>query len=118
MNKYITIVNLDNKIFRSVSNSGNGEVSDATLFQYKQDGPMIMASYSGGSIREGSLLGQIDEEGVLTFSYQHYNTDNDFRTGRCVSTPETMSNGKLRYHETWEWTNGLEGKGTSIIEEV
>ena len=101
-----------------MSNSGNGEVSNATLFHYRQNGAAIMASYSGGSIREGTLLGQIDEDGVLTFSYQHYNMENEFRTGRCVSTPEFLGNGKLRYHESWEWTNGLAGTGTSVIEEV
>ena len=114
----MSIVNLDNKTFRSVSNSENGEVDMETLFHYTQDGTMISASYSGGSIREGNLIGQIDHEGVLSFAYQHYNINNEFRTGKCISTPERMSNGKLRYHESWEWTNGLEGKGASIIEEL
>jgi len=118
MNKCTTIESLDNKTFRSVSNSGNGEVSEATTFHYQQNGSMIMASYSGGTIKDGNLLGQIDEEGILTFAYQHYNTDNEFRTGRCTSTPELLSNGKIRYHESWEWTGGLEGSGESIIEEV
>ena len=118
MNKCTTIESLDNKTFRSVSNSGNGEVSEATTFRYQQTGSMITANYSGGTIREGNLLGQIDKEGILTFAYQHYNTNNEFRTGRCTSTPERLPNGKLRYHESWEWTGGLEGSGQSIIEEV
>ncbi len=114
----MSIVNLDNKTFRSVSNTGNGEVDMETLFHYTQDGNMISASYSGGGIREGNLIGQMDQEGVLSFAYQHFNIDNEFRSGRCVSKPERMANGKLRYHESWEWTNGLEGKGDSIIEEI
>lgn len=118
MNKCTTIESLDNKTFRSVSNSGNGEVSEATTFHYQQNGNTIMASYSGGSIKEGNLLGLIDEDGILTFAYQHYNTDNELRTGRCTSIPELLANGKIRYHESWEWTGGLEGSGQSIIEEV
>ena len=114
----MSIVNLDNKTFRSVSNTENGEVDMETIFHYYQDGIMIRAIYSGGSIREGSLLGQIDQEGILSFAYQHYNIHNEFRTGRCTSTPERMSDGKLRYHESWEWTDGLKGTGVSIIEEL
>ena len=112
------MVNLDNKTFRSVSNSGNGEVTEQTLFYYQQQGSMVRAEYGGGTIRNGNLLGQIDESGILTFAYQHYNTDDEFRTGRCTSMPEELPNGKLRYHESWEWTGGLEGRGESIIEEV
>lgn len=118
MNKCKTIVSVDNKTFRSLSNSGNGEVTDKTIFHYRQNGTMIMAEYHGGGIKIGNLLGQIDESGILTFAYQHYNVANEFRTGNCISTPEVLPNGKLRYYETWEWTNGLEGNGQSIIEEV
>ena len=119
MNKYNnSFVNLDNKTFRSVSNSGNGEVSDATVFHYRQNGPVVMAEYGGGAIKSGNLLGRIDSSGVITMTYQHFNVANELRTGRCVSTPEILPNGKLRYHESWEWTGGLEGSGASIIEEM
>lgn len=118
MKKQIQQVNLDKKTFRSVSNSGNGEVTGETLFHYQQNGTMVMAKYGGGTIRNGNLLGQIDATGTLTFAYQHFNVDNEFRTGRCIATPEKMPNGKLRYHESWEWTGGLEGQGQSIIEEI
>lgn len=118
MNKCTTIVCVDNKTFRSISNEGNGEVSTETIFNYQQEGLMVTAHYRGGSIKEGNLLGRIDKNGILTFAYQHYNTDNEFRTGRCTSIPEILSSGKLRYHESWEWTGGLEGSGESIIEEI
>lgn len=38
-------------------------------------------------------------------------------TGICHSIPEILSNGKIRLHETWEWTSGDLSKGQSIIEE-
>jgi hypothetical protein len=39
-------------------------------------------------------------------------------TGICFSTPEILENGKIRLHESWEWTSGDQSKGTSIIEEL
>ncbi|WP_321538875.1 hypothetical protein [Flavobacterium piscinae] len=38
-------------------------------------------------------------------------------TGICHSKPEIMENGKIRLHETWQWTSGDYSNGESIIEE-
>ncbi len=35
-----------------------------------------------------------------------------------VGRPEILPDGRLRLHEHWEWTNGAQGRGESIIEEV
>ncbi len=42
--------NLDGKIFQSIENTENGEVSSETLFHYHQDGEIVSADYSGGNI--------------------------------------------------------------------
>jgi hypothetical protein len=39
-------------------------------------------------------------------------------TGKCFSKPEILINGKIRLHETWQWTSGDFLSGTSIIEEI
>jgi hypothetical protein len=39
-------------------------------------------------------------------------------TGKCFSKPEILTNGKIRLHETWQWTSGDLSTGTSIIEEI
>lgn len=39
-------------------------------------------------------------------------------TGICNSKLEILHNGKIRLHETWQWTSGDKSKGESIIEEV
>ncbi len=111
-------ISYHNKSFRSVNNSTNGEVSSDTLFHYQQNGHIISAEYSGGAIPKGTLLGRIKEDGKIEMRYQHFNTDKEFRCGRCVSTPEVLENGKIRLHESWEWTTGRRGSGKSIIEEV
>jgi len=106
------------KEFRSVSNSQSGEVSDETTFYYQQKGAVISARYQGGAIREGNILGKVEADGTIQMSYQHWNKDNEFRAGICTSTPEKLPNGKIRLHESWEWTNGIHGSGESIIEEI
>ena len=110
--------NYHNKIFRSVGNTDNGEVSSATAFHYQQKGNIITATYAGGSIVKGHLIATVNEEGVLNMRYHHINTSGELMTGVCLSTPERLENGKIRLHESWQWTCGDYSKGTSIIEEI
>ena len=110
--------NYNHKIFRSVSNSTNGEVSNETIFAYKQSGNIVTAIYHGGSIVQGSLIALADNEGKLDMRYQHVNDQQQLMTGSCISTPEIMSNGKLRLYEQWQWTCGDMSSGESIIEEI
>jgi hypothetical protein len=35
-----------------------------------------------------------------------------------ISRPEILANGKIRLHESWEWTSGDKSTGKSIIEEL
>lgn len=114
----MTRINYDNRRFASVSNSANGEVSTATVFEYHQDGALVWASYSGGSIVYGTLLAQVDEQDCLDMRYQHLNTAGELMTGRCHSTPEVLPDGRLRLHEQWQWTSGDGSAGTSVIEEI
>lgn len=106
---------VDDRYFTAVSNSGSGEVSEQTIFCYHQKGGVIWAEYSGGSIVKGFLVGKMDEDHHLHFSYQHMNKDGELRTGSCDSEPRTVD-GRLRFIEKWKWTEGEEG--TSVIEEI
>lgn len=108
----------NNKLFKSVSNSGTGEVSPETVFHYHQEGNIVWATYKGGSILLGNLIAKADENGYLTMRYQHLNSQQEFMTGICTSRPEIMANGKIRLYEEWQWTSGDYSRGSSIIEEV
>ena len=66
----------------------------------------------------GYLFGTTDNEGMLAFCYQHLNRKKEIRTGRCLSTPEIMQDGRIRLTERWEWTNGDMSQGTSTIDEI
>jgi hypothetical protein len=112
------MIDYNDRTFRSVSNSANGEVSNETFFYYKQQGYHITAVYKGGNIVDGSLSATVDEGGNLSMRYQHINTNGQFLTGVCFSKPEIMPNGKIRLHEKWRWTCGDYSNGESVAEEV
>lgn len=111
-------INYDNKKFRSVENSATGEVGAETVFHYQQSGNIVWAEYSGGAIAKGHLIAKCYAEGSLEMRYHHINTSGELMTGICRSTPEILSDGRIRLNETWQWTCGDGSSGTSVIEEV
>ncbi|MGD1894256.1 MAG: n-acetylglutamate synthase [Cyclobacteriaceae bacterium] len=112
------MINYHNKVFRSLSNSESGEVNEETRFYYQQSGRIVTATYEGGAILQGQLIAAVDETGTLDMRYQHVNNKGELMTGKCVSTPEVLDNGKLRLHDRWQWTSGDHSSGTSVVEEV
>lgn len=111
-------INYDGRVFKTAQNSDNGEVSDETIFHYKQEGNVVSAEYRGGEIIFGNLVAKVFEDYSLEMSYQHLNMKGELMTGRCLSTPEVLPDGRLRLHERWQWTNGDHTSGESIIEEI
>ena len=107
-----------NKKFKPISNSANGETSAETTFLYQQSGNVLSSSYSGGQILKGQLIGLVDKEGNIEMRYQQINIKGELMTGICQSTPEIQPSGKIRLHETWQWTSGDLSKGESVLEEL
>ncbi|EON75841.1 hypothetical protein ADIS_3732 [Lunatimonas lonarensis] len=112
------MINYNNRKFRPVSNSENGETSADTVFLYKQIGDVLTSSYSGGEILQGHLMGQVDAEGNIEMCYHQINRRGELNSGLCRSRPELMENGKIRLFETWQWFTGDKSKGESILEEI
>ncbi len=111
-------INYNNKTFIPVENSENGETSEDTIFKYRQSGKILTSEYSGGHIQKGHLIGLVDENGNIEMRYHQVNDKGELMTGICFSKPEILANGKIRLHETWEWTSGDKSKGNSILEEI
>jgi hypothetical protein len=111
------MINYNGKKFSPVSNSENGETSSETTFIYKQIGNILTSEYEGGKIKKGHLIGLVDENGNIDMRYHQVNDKGEIMTGVCKSIPEIMDNGKIRLHESWQWTSGDKSKGESIIEE-
>lgn len=108
----------NNRFFRPVANSENAETSGETLFHYKQEGNILTSEYKGGKIVKGHLIAWVDEKGNIDMRYHQINDKGEIMTGICHSKPEILPNGKIRLHETWQWTSGDKSSGNSILEEV
>ena len=113
-------LNYDGRIFVTKTNTSNGEVDSSTRFEYHQsnDGSIVWAEYKGGSILKGFLVATVQSDGSLDARYEHVNLEHVLMTGRCISTPEQLSDGRLRLHERWQWTSGDLTAGSSVVEEL
>ena len=111
-------INYDERVFRSVQNSETGEVSGETVFHYHQKDALVWAHYAGGAIVFGQLIAKVLGDGSLEMRYQHLNQKGELMTGKCLSTPEIMTGGKIRLREKWQWTSGDLSSGKSVVEEI
>ncbi len=113
----MTLINYNGKIFKPISNTENAETSAETLFYYHQKGNVVTAEYAGGKIKSGHLIALVNKDGNLEMRYHQINNEDVLMTGICKSIPEILPNGKIRLHETWQWTSGDFSSGESMIEE-
>ena len=111
-------INYNNRKFRPISNSENGEVTSEMIFHYKQQGDILTCSYRGEKIIQGHLLGIVSASGSIDMRYHQVSKDGQMMTGVCCSTPEVLENGKIRLMEEWKWTFPDQSSGKSILEEV
>nr|WP_322624983.1 n-acetylglutamate synthase [uncultured Flavobacterium sp.] len=112
------MIHYNGKTFRPVQNTENGETSGKTLFIYYQRGNILTSEYSGGKIISGHLIGLVADDGSIDMRYHQVNSEGELMTGICKSVPEVLPNGKIRLHETWQWTSGDGSAGHSVLEEV
>ncbi|MCP9766668.1 n-acetylglutamate synthase [Lacihabitans sp. LS3-19] len=112
------MIDYNQKKFKPVTNTENGDTSSETIFEYFQNRNTLTSEYSGGKIIAGHLIGIVDELGNIDMRYHHINIEGEIMTGICKSMPEILPNGKIRLHEKWQWTSGDCSEGESILEEV
>ena len=113
-----SVIDYAGRRFRSVENTGSGEVGPETVFHYEQEDDVVRATYGGGDVRSGTLVATVDAEGNLDARYQHVNAAGVLMTGECRTTPEVLPDGRLRLHEEWRWTSGDGSSGRSVVEEI
>ena len=110
-------INLDNRVFKPMLLSSNGEVNDLTIFRYYQKDNVVWAEYSGGEIIKGFLIGT-NLSNCLNFNYQHINKKQALKTGKCKSEIQLGHDGLLLLKEEWQWTCDDFSKGSSKLIEI
>ncbi|RDZ39882.1 hypothetical protein C5B91_17540 [Haloferax sp. Atlit-10N] len=107
---------LDRRVFKSVANAEGGDVGGDTYFWFDQSDDLIHATYRGGTVRLGHLVGlRLDD--TLDFRYSHVTEDGTTATGHSTDRIERLGDGRLRLHEDWSW-DSKPGSGTSVLEEL
>src|SRR5688572_18429055 len=104
-------INYNDRHFRSVASSGGGDVDAETRFHYRQEGVIVWATYRCGGVAFGTLTALVLPDGKLDMRYQQVSRDGIIKTGRCLSTPEVLADGRLVLRESWRWTEGGDGSG-------
>ncbi len=112
------MINYDGRRFRMVSTAtGDTEAVAGTVFDYSQQGNVVTCRYAGGSVHVGLMHGHCDADGVLTIRFQHRYTDGRWMSGKGVSKPQVLPDGRIRLLETYEVfdTGDI---GESVVEEA
>jgi hypothetical protein len=110
----MSVPSLDGRVF-AVADSGGGVATTETTFRYAEEDGVVTASYEGGTIRCGFLIGTRSGDS-LDFRYVQLHTDGSTATGHCVTELELLTDGRIRLNETWEWES-RPGRGRSVAEE-
>lgn len=104
---------------RFSSSAAETAASEQTpIGHYHQRGELVWAEFSGGAVRRGSLAGIQTAEGGVEFAYCQVLTDGTLISGRCVSHPEMLSDGRLRLREEWQRFGDQAASGVSYVEEI
>lgn len=111
-------LNLDKRVLVSRENTPNEDAGCDTVFYYRQRGERVWATYAGGRVRFGMLVATGDETGGIDMRYQHVDPYGNLRTGTCVAHARLLEDGRVCLMEEWQWTNGDQTKGKSVVEET
>lgn len=111
----MTAPSLDGRRFAAVANVG-GEIGADTVFEYRERDGEIWATYHGGAVRRGFLVGTRTHD-TLDIRYVQLNTSGETSSGHCRTTIGTLRDGRLRLDENWQWESRA-GGGTSVVEEL
>lgn len=112
----MTVPSLDGRRFGAVDDVVGGDVGPATVFEYHQEGPDLWASYAGGSVAQGFLVGTRAGD-HLSFRYVHRTDDGSTSAGRCETDVEQDDHGRIVLRETWTWES-QPGSGSSVLVEL
>lgn len=85
-----------------VQTAENGIVNKETIFHFEQDAHTVKAQYSGGRIRMGYLIGQLNND-ILKFTYcqQRDSGELDHGASECVVSTDP-STGKVKLKEQFK----------------
>ena len=110
----------DGRVFHPADTGGGADAAqppgERPTGRYHQDGELVWADFSGGSLRVGRLVGVAAPDGTIDAAYCQVMADGEVVAGRCVSRPTPLPGGRIRLAEHWVRHDG--STGVSYIDEA
>ena len=110
------MLNLDGLTFFVSATADNGVVSSDTRLRFSQHGSRVYATYSGGDVSRGWLVGGWVGE-RLEFRYAQRERDSNIHGGRSSCDVQRCSDGRVRIVEHFAWTT-RSGSGTNVFDQL
>lgn len=92
--------------------------ADSPEALYHQQDDLVWADFGGGGVRRGSLVGTCAPDGVLRLTYCMVLHSGDVISGRTLSTPALLEDGRILLTERWERYGPHAATGISYLEQV
>ena len=108
--------NLDGLRANAPVTAESGVINADTIFEFSQDGDLVEASYAGGQVRAGRLIGRVKGD-TLEFRYCQAHDDGSLDGGRSNCELRRADDGKIEIVERFQWAS-REGEGVNIIREL
>jgi hypothetical protein len=115
---YAEPISLDRIVMNVVKTDAVGVVNHETVFHFSQQDDVVTADYAGGKILRGFLVGKINEENQLDFSYCQLQVDGKLDNGASHCEVSTNENGKVILTEHFEWASRSDEYGTNVFQEL
>jgi hypothetical protein len=91
---------------------------DGTVARYRQDGDLVWADFTGGTVRRGAVIGRCGPDGTLRLAYAMVLATGEVISGHTVNIPQWCADGQLVLREEWERFGKHAETGVSYLEEV
>ncbi len=104
---------LDGRRFRPDEAIAGGDVGVDTEFLFSERDGVVSASYQGGRVRLGFLVG-VRTGAALHFRYAQLADDGKTATGASNGVLSIREDARLQLDEHWEWDSRA-GSGTSRL---
>jgi hypothetical protein len=108
--------NLDGRQMNAVQTAANGVINRDTVFHFTQERDAVWASYTGGRIVRGFLVG-VARDAKLTFHYCQLETGGTLNNGHSDCELHRTADGLIEIVEHFQWASRA-GTGMNIIREI
>lgn len=100
------VVDYDGLLFHP---TGAGPGDAVFTGSYHQVGHLVWAEIAGPPVRMGRLVGTVAADGTIDAGYAQVMDDGEVVSGRVVSRPTRLPDGRIRLAEHWRRSDGSSG---------